>query len=82
VSTQLRLVEPPAPKGGSGARKATRPASRRGARRLGGRSVPAARRRARWAADWHLDATTRRAGQRGVAAAKAALAAAQRPDAA
>jgi hypothetical protein len=66
VSTQLRLVETPAP----AAKRARR-----------ARTLPRrARRPARWTNDWHLDASVRRAGQAGVAAARDALAqAAEQP---
>jgi hypothetical protein len=62
VSTQLRLVDPPA-RGGSRAKHA-RTTSRRG------------RRIARWDVDWHLDANTRQTGRAGVAAARALIRAA------
>jgi hypothetical protein len=59
VSTQLRLVDPPA---------------RRGARAKHARATPRrGRRTARWDVDWRLDATTRQAGRAGVAAARDAL---------
>ena len=44
-------------------------------------SKAARARRAHWATDWRLDARTRRAGQRGVQAARAALAQARRREA-
>jgi hypothetical protein len=62
---QLRLVDPPEPK---------RPVRARAAK------IPRAR-RAHWAADWRLDATTRTAGRAGVAEARKALANARRPEA-
>jgi hypothetical protein len=71
MSTQLRLVEPP----GDGAR--SRPARRK--RRA--RTVPAPRaRQVHWAGDWRLDASARRIGREGVAAARAVLDRARRPD--
>lgn len=68
VNTQLRLVDAPD----------RRPvASRRRAR-----TVKAARgARVRWGTDWRLDATARRVGREGVAAARAELARARRADA-
>jgi hypothetical protein len=71
VSTQLRLVDTPAPR-----KRSKRPAARTRA------AVAAARgRKAHWNVDWRLDARTRQVGQKGVAAAKAALERAPRPDA-
>jgi hypothetical protein len=68
MSTQLRLVESPAPK----ARQ--RPGARARVTR-----APKAR-RAHWSADWRLDDRTRRAGREGVAAARQALAQARGPE--
>ncbi|HSO95226.1 MAG TPA: hypothetical protein VLV81_04225 [Acidimicrobiia bacterium] len=59
MSTQLRLVDPPARRGAG--TKHARTSGRRG------------RRAARWDVDWRLDANTRRAGRAGVAAARDAL---------
>ena len=76
VTTQLRLVDPP-PASRAPRKGAKRPASRRRAS-----VVPAARGRAvHWDVDWRLDARTRKVGRQGVAAAKAALERAPRPDA-
>ncbi|HEY6317013.1 MAG TPA: hypothetical protein VI462_03890 [Acidimicrobiia bacterium] len=70
MSTQLRLVEPPAT---APSRPAARRAPTTGARRRG-RAVPRrARRAVHWADDWHLDANLRRVGRAGVAAARASL---------
>lgn len=67
MSTQLRLVEGPAPKArqraGARARVTRAPKSRR----------------AHWSADWRLDDRTRRAGREGIAAARRALADARPP---
>ncbi|MEX2255986.1 MAG: hypothetical protein WEC34_11165 [Acidimicrobiia bacterium] len=68
MSTQLRLVGDKEP--------ARRPASPRRARVT---KAPRAR-RTHWADDWRLDDGTRRAGRDGVAAARAALAAAHGSD--
>lgn len=68
MSTQLRLVETPA--------REARP--RTGARARTTRTPR--RRRVHWSADWRLDDRTRRAGREGVAAARAALASARRPE--
>ena len=62
---QLRLVDPPEPKRTVKARAA---------------KIPRAR-RAHWAADWRLDASTRTAGRAGVAEARKALARARLLDA-
>jgi hypothetical protein len=60
MSTQLRLVETPAPSTRTRARRA--------------RAVPRrARRAARWSNDWHLDAGARQVGRAGAAAARASL---------
>jgi len=61
---QLRLVDPPKPK---------RPVRARAAK------VPKTR-RAHWATDWRLDASTRTAGRAGVAEARKALARARRTE--
>src|SRR6266511_5457747 len=75
VSTQLRLVEPPEPTTGRASRR-----RRTAGRSSRGRAVRAGRgRSAHWASEWRLDAATRHVGRRGVAAARAALAEAQRP---
>jgi hypothetical protein len=71
VSTQLRLVDTPA------ARRTKRAAPRKRA----AIAAAARSRKAHWNVDWHLDARTRQRGQQGVAAAKAALERAGRPDA-
>jgi hypothetical protein len=65
VSTQLRLVEPPAPapRTGKQPRKATRTVGRR-------------RRAVQWG-EWRLDARTRSVGRAGIAAARQALEEAQ-----
>ena len=60
VSMQLRLVEAP-----------TRTPTPRATPRRG--RATRARRPVRWSTDWHLDATTRRVGRAGVAAARASL---------
>jgi hypothetical protein len=70
MSKQLRLVE--APEGKRKAKSSTRRAITM--------KVPRAR-RAHWAVDWRLDATTRQTGRAGVQAARAALARARRPEA-
>jgi hypothetical protein len=80
VSTQLRLVEPPAPK-----QAATRSAKQTARQQASGRARPAGRRAANlkptgrravaWG-DWHLDARTRKVGRAGVASARQALEAA------
>jgi hypothetical protein len=66
MSTQLRLVESP------------EPAPRRRTRTAKVTRVPRVR-RAHWADEWRLDATTRRTGREGVRAARAALDRARRP---
>jgi len=71
VSKQLRLVDTPA------TRRTKRPAPRKRA----AVAATARGRKAHWNVDWRLDARTRRVGQEGVAAAKAALENAARPDA-
>ena len=74
MATQLRLVDPPpTPEPGRGGRRTTgaRPARARvtgSARRRRG----APRRAASWG-EWELDASTRRIGREGVAAAREAL---------
>jgi hypothetical protein len=73
VSTQLRLVEPPAAsraraRAGTGAR--SRRATTSGAPRA--RVATGSRRAVHWG-DWQLDAQTRRVGRAGVAAARRAL---------
>jgi hypothetical protein len=69
VTTQLRLVEPPAstknPKKPSAGRARTRTAA----------VARSGRRSANWG-EWHLDAGTRRVGRAGVAEARRALEAA------
>lgn len=67
---QLRLVDPPEPK---------RPVKARAVKARAAK-IPRAR-RAHWAADWRLDASTRTAGRAGVAEARKALARARRPEA-
>ncbi|HZP28154.1 MAG TPA: hypothetical protein VFC99_04330 [Acidimicrobiia bacterium] len=67
MSTQLRLVETPPT------------AKRTRSTRRSARVVPAARgRQVRWARDWSLDTKARTVGRRGVAAAREALAQAER----
>lgn len=66
MSTQLRLVDPPAPR-----RKPARKA--RIVREHQSRPV-------HWASNWRLDDTARQVGRQGVAAARAALAQAERAD--
>jgi hypothetical protein len=73
VGTQLRLVE--SQESQSRARRASSTRAPRA------RTIQVARaRRAHWAADWQLDADTRRTGRAGVQAARAALAQARRPE--
>ena len=67
MTTQLRLVEPPAP-----ARKKQAPARGRARAAAVTRS---GRRSANWG-EWHLDAGTRQVGRAGVAEARRALEAA------
>jgi hypothetical protein len=66
VTTQLRLVEPPAP---------AKKASSGRARGRGATVTRSGRRSAGWG-EWHLDARTRRVGRAGVADARRALEAA------
>jgi hypothetical protein len=76
MSTQLRLVETPGTPGPTGAKGSATP--RRGRITSSG-SAPGRGRRVRWDADWRLSANRRRIGLEGVAAARAALAQADRP---
>jgi hypothetical protein len=87
VSMQLRLVEgptrtsvrkPAAPKGASPSSKA-QGSGRPLKGSVKGSAAKGSRRAVHWA-DWHLDARTRRVGRAGVAAAKAALEQAARPE--
>ena len=71
VSTQLRLVETPATRASKKPRK-VRPTAKTTAVARG--------RAAHWNVDWRLDTRTRRVGRQGVAAARAALERAPRPD--
>jgi hypothetical protein len=72
VSTQLRLVEPPAKSVPTRAAKNAAKSVKEGAR-----IAPKSRRAANWG-DWRLDARTRRVGREGVAAARRALESAER----
>jgi hypothetical protein len=67
MSTQLRLVEPPAPR--------RKPARRRARVVRGGQA-----RRVHWGSDWRIDETARQVGRQGIAAAREALARAERAD--
>jgi hypothetical protein len=68
VSTQLRLVDSPSTKDSS------RPAAGRAGAGRKAKAVKTPRgRRVHWEAEWRLDATSRRVGRQGVAAARAAL---------
>jgi len=66
MSTQLRLVDPPAPR---------RKPARRARIVRGGQT-----RQLHWASDWRLDDSARQVGRQGVAAARAVLARAEQAD--
>jgi len=77
VSTQLRLVEPPAPAPRTRAAARRQPPADQSGRRARAATLTGARRTrparpVRWG-DWHLDARTRSVGRAGVAAARRAL---------
>jgi hypothetical protein len=75
MSTQLRLVETPGTP--SPSRRTASGTPRRG--RITSGAATGRGRPVRWDADWRLSANRRRIGLEGVAAARAALAQAQRP---